>query len=317
MRRILCCFCALALFMLPGGAASAAEGDGAPVLLDLLAGAADAVEPFEGAPGARTAWALLQAAVSARPALLVDGVVSEERLSSLYAELFAQGELPPPPEGAAFAPCEGGYAISPGAADAVREARVLGVEANAGRADYDVVVLSVSGGETRFLINMIATVAPDAAAPFGGRLTGLALGADSPRFVAAEATAQLGETYRPENALDGDSATCWSYNEGRDPLSSITLVADETQMVRGLMIMPQNGKDEAAARGNNRARQIRVSLSDGYTVTEEIDELPFCDAWDAFALDRAHEAEWIEIQVLDVYEGETYDDTCISEIVVF
>lgn len=318
MKRLICALIALLLALIPG--AWAEQTDVPAALIDLVAAHCEQLEPFEGAPDAGTAWALMAGALAREPDAEV-ACLTQAQAQDLYAALFEQGTLPQPPQGSEASAAQDGYEIRLARGEAVCRATLNGVrEMPDGAREADVsVIAQLPDGSSEFLLNMYVRYRPDEGQILRARLTGLAFETCFPVFERAEATAQLsGEaaSFEAGNVLDADAASCWSYNEGRDPHSCIALYCDAPQQVRALSLQPQDARNAEAALGNNRVKTLRITLSDGYTVTAEIPELSSCEAWHTLAFEGVHTVDWVELQVLEVYPGQQYDDTCISAVML-
>lgn len=321
MKKLLC----LALILLWIAAPFAAAEEAPRALLDLAAAAAGSMGEFEGAPEGEDAWLMMYTALSRDLWPSQGGFLSDEEAHALYRALFAEGELPDlPARGESGVPVdrvEDGYFFDladgePPCVAAVNEI----APAEDGSLTADITAfMQFAGGDSEFLFNAYLRCLPDGDSPFGGRLAGLSFEYAMPVFTSATATAQLGGseiTYEAENVLDDDPDTCWSYNEGRDPRSCIALYCEEPQSVRALSLQPQYAKSEQSARANNRVKSLCVTLSDGYTVTADLPDMPSCEAWFTLPFEGVHAVDWVEVQVLEVYPGEEYDDTCVSAIVL-
>lgn len=295
-----------------------AMGDGMPLL-----------SPFEGAPDAYTAWNLVTIALmmGAVEGMGEDGAVRAEDVTRAYDMIFAYGTIPPQPD-EPILPREGDFYYQPGDfSDAEYWGDVVDARVEGGGLVAEVAIMEDTGfGPVDLMALLSIRLLPDDLSPFGARLAGFLsiTGTGAPAFTSAEATAKLADykkiTYDAKNVLDGDLTTAWCYSEQDDPGAVITLRAEAPQTVRGIRLTPAYAKSESVARANNRVRTFRVALSDGetfdFTVQPDLEPDQF-GGWASFAFDRAHQLTWLSFQVTDVYPGEKYNDTCISEIAPF
>ena len=193
-----------------------------------------------------------------------------------------------------------------------------------GAVSAEVAVMDVSPETPADLTALMnVTLVPDEASPFGARLSGFSPITGAPALTKAEATATLKDykdiTYAAGNALDGDLTTCWAYPV-EDEGAVLTLSSDEPQTVRGIRLTPAYAKSERLALANNRVKSIHVELSDGAAFDFSVEpDLPgnMYQSFASFAFDAAHEITWATVQVTEVYAGDKYTDTCISEIALF
>ncbi len=120
--------------------------------------------------------------------------------------------------------------------------------------------------------------------------------------------------YAPSKVVDDDLSTCWC--EGKDDYGigeNLTITFDSIYSIRYITIWNGLCTDEDLYRKNSRVHNIRITFSDGASIDYECQ-----DGWEnrksTFKLPVAIETSSVTFQILDVYEGEKYKDTCISEI---
>lgn len=147
-------------------------------------------------------------------------------------------------------------------------------------------------------------------------------GAEPPFFGDAEASSTIppdGVTsyYGPLNCIDDNTNTAWAavgtYNNGVGEW--IRLLATEPQLVRGVSIMNGYWKSETIYYWNNRPSRLRIEFSDGYAVSMDLQDSYWLEQRVEFG--SPHAATWLQVTVEDVYEGNTFTDTCITEIKAF
>ncbi len=125
-----------------------------------------------------------------------------------------------------------------------------------------------------------------------------------------------GRDYPPANAIDGDTATCWSEAENTGCLGQWLQVEfpAETHITR-IGIYAGYGKPHRLYGSlywlNNRLRQVEAVFSDGTTRTLEF---PDEQRRHFFTFNPPVFTRWVRFVVRGYYEGALWDDLCISEI---
>jgi len=141
----------------------------------------------------------------------------------------------------------------------------------------------------------------------------------------AEATSVLKEEGKPGDflgagkAIDGDISTAWA--EGADGAGigeSLTIDFGREREIYYVSMIPGFAKSREIYYGNNRVKNARFEMADGSVFGHEFDdharlhEIEFIDETDYPEPDGIV-TSWIKITILDVYLGDRWDDTCISE----
>lgn len=131
--------------------------------------------------------------------------------------------------------------------------------------------------------------------------------------ISASSTLTSGMVYSAENVLDGDPSTCWA--EGVDGVGiGEKLFISNSSAFSINKITINNGycKSEKLFNENARPKKLKLTFDNGKSVT-----ISLRDGYE----NRLQEAEFTEvttrnvtIEIMDVYNGSKYDDTCISEI---
>ncbi len=121
--------------------------------------------------------------------------------------------------------------------------------------------------------------------------------------------------YGPRNVIDFSDSTCWAEGEsGFGQGCFIKLYCDEVA-VSEIYITNGYCKSKEIFYKNNRVKEMKISFSDGteknVVLSSEYGEHP-----DHIVLDKPIETTYIKFEIVSVYEGSAYDDTCISEIAV-
>ncbi len=122
-------------------------------------------------------------------------------------------------------------------------------------------------------------------------------------------------SYEAENAIDGDLSTCWCEGmSGSGIGESITVYPEEDEVTIDTLYIA-NGimTSETAYRYNNRVKRCRLEFSDG-TLYEAAFPDKYSDQPTELEFPEELTVSWVTITIVEVYEGEKYDDTCIAEI---
>lgn len=130
--------------------------------------------------------------------------------------------------------------------------------------------------------------------------------------------------YAPNKAFDGELSTSWV--EGVEGSGIGQKIAFEVSKAKGLSIMPGFGKD-AYFKKNNRIRKARLSILEmqGQASQTEVyifisaklyeNIVEFKDEMTMQKVDFPKPLSGIAVlEILEVYPGEKWDDTCIAEI---
>lgn len=123
-------------------------------------------------------------------------------------------------------------------------------------------------------------------------------------------SSQSGNSYGPANLADGDSRTAWCEGVPGPGLGeTITLHIDGGSSFQRLLIGNGYGKSNKSYRQNNRPRMIEISTdSTPPTRLELLDQ----NSPVPVPLMGSREYKWVQIKILSVYRGDTYDDTCVD-----
>ena len=121
--------------------------------------------------------------------------------------------------------------------------------------------------------------------------------------------------HTPELVIDNDLNTAWVEGaDGNGIGESITLTLDGTYTVNGFSINAGYQKSETLYLKNSAPYGIRVIFSDRSSV-----DVLLNDVFDlqSYTLKNPVETSSVTFMILSVYRGETYEDTCISELKLF
>jgi hypothetical protein len=120
-----------------------------------------------------------------------------------------------------------------------------------------------------------------------------------------------GNSYDPENLLDGDLETAWS--EGADGIGEgewVEMTFERSTTLTALEIANGYQKDRRRFDGNPRVDELRLEFSDGTTQNVRLyDDM----GWQYITPEPMH-TESLRLIIVSVYPGDTWDDTSLSEI---
>lgn len=141
-----------------------------------------------------------------------------------------------------------------------------------------------------------------------------------PVFTMATASSVLppayDSAYLPENIFDGDIKTAWV--EGVSHAGEgewIQLSATGMQTVQGIEIVNGYCKSEEIYVNNNRVRDIRITFDDGTSETFSVKD--DFGRYQTFDFSEPKNTTAVKLEILSVYKGVKYQDTCISEVIFY
>ncbi len=141
-----------------------------------------------------------------------------------------------------------------------------------------------------------------------------------PVFTMAAASSVLppeyDSTYVPEHVFDGDIKTAWV--EGVSHAGEgewIQLSAAGIQTVQGIEIVNGYCKSEEIYIKNNRVRDIRITFDDGTSETFSLKD--DFGRYQNFDFSEPKNTTAVKMEILSVYKGVKYQDTCISEVILY
>lgn len=122
-----------------------------------------------------------------------------------------------------------------------------------------------------------------------------------------------GVNYSPYNLIDRKSNTIWAEGaEGSGIEQFIRIDFNKDKVVKKLYIINGSAKSERLYYANNRVRVLRLDFGDG-----EIKDFRLQDGVmgeQEIDLGKGIKTPYVGMTIYDVYYGNKYDDTCISEI---
>lgn len=129
-----------------------------------------------------------------------------------------------------------------------------------------------------------------------------------------QSTGQL--IHKPENTIDGSYRTAWVENAAGDGIGEwIELSFDRTYTINGIEISNGYKKSSELYLKNNRLSSVRIHFSDGthqdFTLTDTF------EGAQRITFAKPAVTNSIKLEILSVYSGSKYQDTCITELNLF
>ena len=129
-----------------------------------------------------------------------------------------------------------------------------------------------------------------------------------------ESTGHL--VHRPENVIDGSYRTAWVEDASGDGIGEwLKISFDRTYSINGVSVSNGYKKSSDLYRKNSRAEKIRLHFSDGshrdYTLKDVF------EGEQRIVFDKPVITNYLRLEILSVYPGTKYQDTCITELQVF
>lgn len=132
-------------------------------------------------------------------------------------------------------------------------------------------------------------------------------------YVSSTLQDQTGANYDPSNLIDGRSNTIWAEGaEGPGIEQFIRIDFNKNKVVKKLYIINGSAKSKRLYYANNRVKILRLDFGDG-----EIKDFKLQDdvmGEQEINLGKGIETPYVGMTIYDVYQGNKYNDTCISEI---
>lgn len=139
---------------------------------------------------------------------------------------------------------------------------------------------------------------------------------------------QEGKTYDGNNLIDGDYCTAWVEGvNGVGVDETITLHLDKPTEVYGILLYNGYLDSVDLYNKNGKVTKVSVDFGQGQVVKKEIDTYAPQTSEDSIsemdmnigqiALDQSIVTDTITITITDAVAGDKYDDTCMSEVVVY
>ena len=134
----------------------------------------------------------------------------------------------------------------------------------------------------------------------------------------ASASSELSErnmTHTASRILDGVLSNAWVEGiAGQGIGETVTITFDKTYKIEGFDIYAGYHKSKDLYLKNSRPKELKISFSDG---TSEKYELKDIMEKQGIVFSNPHETSFITIEILSVFSGSKYEDTVISEIIIY
>lgn len=137
-------------------------------------------------------------------------------------------------------------------------------------------------------------------------------GPDGVRYCATSVLPPIGSNrYDPSKLFDGRSDTAWVENDPGDGIGeTITLDFGRERRLAGFEIMNGYDKDQRTWSNNSRVSRFELAMDSRKIAAE----LPDRRGMNAFEFGAPVSTRSLELTILDVYPGEKYRDTAISQL---
>lgn len=120
------------------------------------------------------------------------------------------------------------------------------------------------------------------------------------------------DAYKAENLVDGNTTTAWV--EGADGAGIgewVKFGFDTPKNIKAIKILAGYAKTEKVYMTNNRVKKLKIIFSDE---RYQIADLKDVNNFQRILIDRDSPTKFIKLEILEVYKGSKFNDTCISEI---
>ena len=119
-------------------------------------------------------------------------------------------------------------------------------------------------------------------------------------------------TYGATNICDKNLATAWVEGVDGDGIGEkVTFYYSETTYIHCCSILSGYAKSNEAFVNNSRVKAVEIELSSGHKYEFTLDDSMSIQVME---FGEYIPCEWISLEVRDIYPGEKYRDTCISEL---
>lgn len=134
-----------------------------------------------------------------------------------------------------------------------------------------------------------------------------------------EASTYISDTkvnYSPQMVNDNNKATSWQVRTEKNGISQwIILKNDVPSTLTQMSIINGNAESQEKYYANNRVKKINIEFSDGSSIIKSLnDNTP---DFQTINFGKKINSTFVKITIFEVYNGKTFQDTCISEIKLF
>ena len=122
-----------------------------------------------------------------------------------------------------------------------------------------------------------------------------------------------GISYDPILVSDNDDSTAWVEGaKGNGVNEWIQLEFEGDIVIKEIFVTNGYTKNSKIYYSNNRVKKVKLEFSDGTTLVSDLRD--GIASPQAIVLDKAVKTSFVKINILDVFVGEKYQDTCIAEV---
>lgn len=122
--------------------------------------------------------------------------------------------------------------------------------------------------------------------------------------------------YPPINAVDDNVNTAWVEGAEGDGIGEwLEFEAAGIHEVSGIKLINGYAKSEDLYYANNRIKKLRIELPGVTTIEKSLEDGIF--DYQIIDFEKVIDVKNIIITILEVYPGNKYNDTCISEIKIY
>ncbi|MBN2038983.1 MAG: VWA domain-containing protein [Spirochaetes bacterium] len=120
------------------------------------------------------------------------------------------------------------------------------------------------------------------------------------------------DAYKPANIADGNKLTAWSEGESGNGIGEwIRFGFDTPKNLKAIKIIAGYTKTDRIYKANNRVKKLKIIFSNGKSQTAELKDV---QDFQRILIDRDTPTKFVKLEIMDVYRGAKYKDTCISEV---
>lgn len=120
------------------------------------------------------------------------------------------------------------------------------------------------------------------------------------------------DAYKAENMIDGNKNTAWSEGASGHGIGEwVKFGFDEPKKLKVINIVGGYAKTDKIFKINNSVKKVKIIFSDGKS---QIANLKKSKDFQKILIDRDTPTNFVKLEIMDVYKGTKYKDTCISEI---
>lgn len=120
--------------------------------------------------------------------------------------------------------------------------------------------------------------------------------------------------YSPARVIDGDINTAWVEGvEGDGIDETLTLDLGIPTEVFNVALLPGYCTSPEIWLANGRPSRVKLELSNGITIERELQDVSYTQV---ISLEGIHTVSWLRLTLLDVYPGERWADTAVSELTI-